>query len=687
MLPRNLAAVVRAVSIVVAAAAAARVSGAVLPTQLAMAVALAVVLVLPGWALLCAAGLSRRLDAAALAGAVPAAGLAAWVPALATGFALRLSFDVVLAAVAVQTVVLLSVADPRPHGVRPADAWSMAAGAAVAAVVAVRWQEPLAGDEIFHLQRARKILALPHLSLDGVSELAGGHPHAGYVFPLLHAVEAAALRASGISPATGFPNLVPAAAVLMALAVFAAGRAVGGTPVGAAATGLVIWSAIIGDHPTLGMASWPGPFTFLVLFPAFLLVLTELLRTPGDRRLQALLVAAAVIVALVHVSYCVPLLALLAGTIAYARREWIAAALAVLGCGLVVAFVWYEALRGYPHPEAKAGPWMHPSSEAFFVAAGHALSLNAQEITSHQVGFLLAVLALLPLLAWRAPQFAFPAALMSGGVAIVAMPGTAPLFDRTVGVGQFHRFGEPIPWQIAGGMLAAIAVAYAGRRTLAVLIVLVVIAAIVGPSRVQSLWEASPAVPTTPVAIGAVLGAGVYAYLRLRALPAPPPAVAILPTVAVALAAVAFADPSAIRGVAQDLRNGYPVPPRSGVPAGVVRFIDGYGGIPTVLADQLRSYRLGAYTNVYAVAVPEVRTRAEPASQPGRRRRDVNAFLEPGEPQAERDAILHRYGVNIVLAPTKVAGLIASLDADPLLQKRLTVPSSGGGLTVYTVQL
>ena len=34
-----------------------------------------------------------------------------------------------------------------------------------------------------------------------------------------------------------------------------------------------------------------------------------------------------------------------------------------------------------------------------------------------------------------------------------------------------------------------------------------------------------------------------------------------------------------------------------------------------------------------------------------------------------------------------VAGLIASLDADPLLQKRLTVPSSGGGLTVYTVQL
>ena len=205
MLSRNLAAVVRAVLIVAAAAVLARAAGLVLPTQPAMAVALAAVLVVPGWALLCASGLSQRLDAVAMLGAVPAAGLAAWVPALAAGFALRLSFDVVLAAIAVQTIVLLALRDPRPHMPRRVDAWSVAAGALVAAVAASRWQESLAGDEVFHLQRARKILAVPHLSLDAVSELAGGHPHAGYVFPLLHAVEAAALRASGISPATGFP--------------------------------------------------------------------------------------------------------------------------------------------------------------------------------------------------------------------------------------------------------------------------------------------------------------------------------------------------------------------------------------------------------------------------------------------------------------------------------------------------
>jgi hypothetical protein len=682
----NLTAVVRAVSIVVAAAVAARVCGLILPTQPAMAVALAAVLAVPGWAALCASGLSRRLDAAGLAGAVPAAGLAAWVPALAAGFALRLSFDVVLVLIAVQTVVLLAVADPRPHGLRPADAWSMAIGALVAAIAASRWQESLAGDEVFHLQRARKILAVPHLSLDAVSELAGGHPHAGYVFPLLHAVEAAALRASGISPVTGFPNLVPAAAVLMALTVFAVGRAVGGTPVGAATVAVAIWGAMISNHPILGMASWPGPFTFLVLIPAMLLALTELLRTPGDRRLQGLLIASAVVVALVHVSYCVPALALVVGTVAYARRDVLAAGAAVAACGMVVAFVWYEALRGYPKPVAKAGPWQHPNAHAYVTIQHHAVSLNAETITGHQVGFLLAVLALLPLLVWRVPQFAFPAALTSGGLALVALPGSAQLMDATVGVGQFHRFGAAIPWQITVGMLAAIAVAYAGRRTVAVLIVFIVLAALVGHPRVHSFWGVWPAIPTTPVAILAVGGAVVYAYLGLRALPAPPPAVAVLPTLAVALAAVALSDPSSVRGAANDLWHGYPVPAQSTVPAPLVNFIHSYGGIPVVLADQLRSYRLGAYADVYAVAVPEVRTRAEPASRPDQRRSQVSAFLSPSTPQSVRDAILRDYGVNIVVVPQKRGGLLRELAKDPLLQRRMTIPSGGGGLVVYTVE-
>ena len=187
-------------------------------------------------------------------------------------------------------------------------------------------------------------------------------------------------------------------------------------------------------------------------------------------------------------------------------------------------------------------------------------------------------------------------------------------------------------------------------------VVLIVIAVALGPSRVQSLWEVSPAIPTTLVAVAAVVGAAVYALLGLRALPSPPPAVAVLPTLAVAIAAVALTDPSSLRSAGHDLWHGYPVPPRSTVPAGLVRIVKSYGGIPVVLADQLRSYRLGAYADMYAVAVPEVRTRAEPASLPDQRRHDLTAFLAAGTPEAQRDAILRKYGVDIVAVPRSVRG-------------------------------
>jgi len=162
--------------------------------------------------------------------------------------------------------------------------------------------------------------------------------------------------------------------------------------------------------------------------------------------------------------------------------------------------------------------------------------------------------------------------------------------------------------------------------------------------------------------------------------------VAVLPTPAIALGAVALSDPSAVRSAANDVWHKYPVPPQSTVPAPLVNFIHAYGGVPVVLADQLRSYRLGAYADTYAVAVPEVRTRAEPASRPDQRRRQVAAFLSASTPQSVRDAILREYGVDIVVVPQKRAGLVPELDSDPLLHRRMTIPSSGGGLVVYTVE-
>ena len=100
--------------------------------------------------------------------------------------------------------------------------------------------------------------------------------------------------------------------------------------------------------------------------------------------------------------------------------------------------------------------------------------------------------------------------------------------------------------------------------------------------------------------------------------------------------------------------------------------------------DELRAYRLGAFSDAYVVAVPEVRTRAEPASDPEQRRRDVARFLSPDTSAAERDAILRRYDVDVVIAPDNPA-LLTQLRRDPLLRERLDAGPSAGGLVVFTV--
>jgi hypothetical protein len=108
--------------------------------------------------------------------------------------------------------------------------------------------------------------------------------------------------------------------------------------------------------------------------------------------------------------------------------------------------------------------------------------------------------------------------------------------------------------------------------------------------------------------------------------------------------------------------------------------------MPVVLSDQLRSYRLGAYTNAYVVAVPEVRTRAEPASLPDQRRQDVTTFLNPSSSEAEREAIIRKYGVTDLVIPAGNPGLTRQLDQDPLLEQRMHVPGKSHGWEIYSVR-
>ena len=684
--PRRLATVAGAGLVVIAAAALARAAGGLLPPQVALVVAFAVALLLPGWALAAASGLGRQLDAVALAGILPVAGLTAWIPAFAAGLAFGLTFDQVLAILAVQTVVLLAVGKPRPLGATRFDLATMAVLGLIAWLAATRWQASLVGDAVFHLARVQKLLALPHLSLDGLSELAGGRPHAGYVVPLLHAAEAGALRLSGITPAGGFQDLVPAAAVLIAVSSFAAGRAVAGTAAGAAVAAIVLWVSMTGaPHPTLGQASWPGPFTLLVLFPGAVLALTELIRRPGDRALQALVAASALVVALVHVTYAAPLLALMVGTVAFSRRGVTGVAAAAVAAMGVAGFVWWTALRGAPKPVVATGPWKHATHSAFIIERGHALAVNAVTITAGQAAFLVAVLAVVPLMAWKAPRFAYAAALSAGGLVLLALPGPVAFMNAVLGVGQTHRFGAAIPWQVVDAVLAALVVANARRRWVLPAAGLVVLTAVALSGHVESILDDAPALPTTAIAVAVLLGAAWYAVRGIRAVPTAPIPAATLPTVAVALVVVAFTAPTSAHTVASHLLHGHAAKYHGQVPAAITGWLAAHACCTSVvLANEHNSYQLGAHVSVYVVAVPEVRTRAEPASMPDRRRSEVLTFLSPATPQSARDALLRRYGVDVVVVRSGRA-IVAQLRQNPLLHQRLKVPSPGGDWFVYTV--
>jgi len=78
-----------------------------------------------------------------------------------------------------------------------------------------------------------------------------------------------------------------------------------------------------------------------------------------------------------------------------------------------------------------------------------------------------------------------------------------------------------------------------------------------------------------------------------------------------------------------------------------------------VLGEEHRVFELLAYANVYAAALPEARSRAEPKVDTEMRRELVDRFLTPGTSTSERDTILRRLDVNYVLVDTQGQASVA----------------------------
>jgi hypothetical protein len=111
------------------------------------------------------------------------------------------------------------------------------------------------------------------------------------------------------------------------------------------------------------------------------------------------------------------------------------------------------------------------------------------------------------------------------------------------------------------------------------------------------------------------------------------------------------------------------------------------GHLPVVLASPDLSYRLVGSADVYAVAVPEVRSRAEPKNHPAQRRAAVARFLDPATGEPLRRSIADRYDVRYVVAGApgrRPSATARELARDPAFRRLRTIHH--GGVTYVVLE-
>src|SRR4249920_143318 len=229
--------------------------------------------------------------------------------ALAVTFALHASLTVtiVLLAAAALAAFVVILGRGAPASARiPGIAWTWGVGIALG-VILWRVGKEVDGDGLFHLARARKLLAFDDLSLSRVSEFADGSLHPGYAFPLWHGFLALVAKVAGVDPervVVHLPSVLAALAVVVAYEagwalfreVWAAGAAA------AAQVGLACFAPGHGGAYTV--LSLPATSSRQLLVPAALALALETMRRPSPS-LYASTGAAGLALAVVHPTYAI----------------------------------------------------------------------------------------------------------------------------------------------------------------------------------------------------------------------------------------------------------------------------------------------------------------------------------------------------------------------------------------------
>jgi hypothetical protein len=681
----------RRLELAAAAALAAGLLGARGLGLAAVAVWLAFVLVLllPGWLALRALELEPELGRAGSAPVAAALGLVAWGPPLALAYLIGLPLGFVIGGLACEIAALAAFVR-RPSQLPRAPARELVAGAAgVAAFAYLGWRLSLSvvGDGLFHVGLVRKLEHVSSISFGSVSPFLHGPANAGYAFPIMHAALAGVARLSGTDPVTTFRDVQPLCAGLAIVSAYALAKALTGhRGVGILAAVLVGWDLCSLLNGLVIQINQPAPFSVWVLTPAVLILF--LLEIGRVRRAAPATAAAFVSIALVHPTYAVPALVLAVGLLAGA---WLAggrhvrtAALTLAGAtvliGAISLWIWAIAIHGgHRHPVLS-----HPDE---FVLHGRRALFMYPWAPVFGRGYVLAAIVLLPvLLRYRRllPLAASSVALLL----LLLVPGVNTAVIGAVGMGQFHRFWQPLTWPAVAAAGACIAAAALGRWTWPLAIALAL-----GLHEVRgldSVWQTP-----TSLLVGAALVAVPLALWRpsRRA-----PVLAVSPAAVALIVAVLGPWVWHWGPVVRDSAEAGPYRPEPAfetvrITPGVAReFRRLPGPAPVVLGDPQRLFELFAFADIRAAVLPEARTRAVSKLDEASRNHLGQAFFSLETTDRRRNQILRRLDVDYVLLDLRdqPPDVLRRIMADPALafvyRDRADVPDHLGRFEILRVK-
>jgi hypothetical protein len=625
-------------------------------------------LLLPGWLAVRALRLEGELGRAGSAPVAAALGLALWGPPLALAYLFTLPLGVVLAGLAAEMVALAAAARG-PCALPAAGRKELAAGAVGTAAFAYlgwRLSLPVVGDGLFHVGLIRKLEATPGISFASLSPFQQGPANAGYAFPIMHAAMAGMARLSGADPVTVFRDVQPVCAGLAIVAAYALGTALSGRRgIGVLTAVFVAWDLCSLLNGLVIQINQPAPFSVWVLTPAVLILF--LLELRPLRRAAPATVAAMLSIALVHPTYAIPALVLMAGLLAGAMLAGgrtlrgplttLAASTAVIGA--VSIWIWAVAIRGgQRHPALS-------HADEFLLHGKRAIVMYPWAPVFGR-GYVLAAVLLLPLVA-RYRRLLPLAGSAAALLLMLLVPGVNTVLITSVGMGQFHRFWQPLTWPVVAAAAACIVAArlrlWAFPLALAVAI---------GLHEVRGLawvWH-------TPVSV-LVVCALLVLPLALRWRASAMPVLSVSPG-AVALVVAVLAPWVWHWGPV--VRDSAEAGPYRAEPAfETVRITPGVadafrriqGPPPVVLGDPQRLFELFAFADIRTAVLPEARTRAVPTLDEHRLNHLEQSFFSLETTTAQRNAILARLHVGYVLLDLRdqPPDVLARIRADPALTR------------------